>query len=205
MSACCQYETDVTDEQWEVLSPLLPAQPWYPGGPGRPPCDRRRVINGILEVNKTGGQGRMRPKDFGHWETVYGDCRRWRRAGVWQRVMTARRHGERRCHGRLAAPSAGASASQRVKTATHSQDGGCDRPTKIQGRQRHLWVDTLGRRVAVVVTAACVEEREGRVALWHSYCAAGVTRLRKLWGAGGYGAEGLCAWVGGLQRTHKMD
>ena len=52
MSACCQYETDLTDEQWEVLHPLLPVRQWHPGGPGRPPRDRRRVINGILYVNK---------------------------------------------------------------------------------------------------------------------------------------------------------
>ena len=144
MSACCQYETDLTDEQWEVLSPLLPAQQWRPGGPGRPPCDRQRVINGILYVNKTGCQWRMLPKDFGHWETVYGYFRRWRREGVWQRVMTALRQVERRCQGRLAEPSAGAIDSQSVKTATQSQDVGCDRPKKIKGRKRHLLVARLG-------------------------------------------------------------
>ena len=76
MSACCQYETDLTDEQWEVLHPLLPVRQWHPGGPGRPPRDRRRVINGIVYVNKTGCQWRMLPKDFGHWETVYLPIRR---------------------------------------------------------------------------------------------------------------------------------
>ena len=154
MSACCQYETDLTDEQWEVLCPLLPVQQWRPGGPGRRPCDRRRVINGILYVNKTGCQWRMLPKDFGHWETVYGSFRRWQRAGVWQRVMTELRQVERRCHGRLAEPSAGAIDSQSVKTATQSQDVGFDRHKKIKGRKRHLLVDTLGLIVAVVVTAA---------------------------------------------------
>jgi putative transposase len=124
MSACCQYETDLTDEQWEVLSLLLPAQQWHPGGPGRPPCDRRRVLNGILYVNKTGCQWRMLPKDFGPWKTVYGYFRRWRRAGVWQWVMTDLRQVERRCHGRLAEPSAGAIDSQSVKTATQSQEVG---------------------------------------------------------------------------------
>ena len=38
MSACGQYETDLTDEQWEVLHPLLPVRQWRPGGPGRPPA-----------------------------------------------------------------------------------------------------------------------------------------------------------------------
>ena len=161
MSACCQYATDLTDEQWEVLHPLLPARQWRPGGPGRPPCDRRRVVNGILYVNKTGCQWRMLPKDFGHWETVYGDFRRWRREGVWQRVMTELRQVERRCQGRLVEPSAGTIDSHSVKTATQSQDVGFDRHKKIKGRKRHLLVDTLGLIVAVVVTAANVDDRQG--------------------------------------------
>src|SRR5262245_11730020 len=121
MSACCQYETDLTDEQWEVLHPLLPAPQWRPGGPGRPAGDRRRVCNGLLYVNKAGCQWRMLPKDFGPWETVYGYFRRWRRAAVWERVMTELRQLERQCQGRLAEPSAGAIDSQSVKTATQSR------------------------------------------------------------------------------------
>ena len=101
MSAACQYATDVTDAQWEVLHPLLPKPTWTLGSRGRPPCPLRRVVNGILYVNKTGCQWRMLPKDFGPWETVYGSCRR-------------------RCQGRLAEPSAGALDSQSVKTATQS-------------------------------------------------------------------------------------
>jgi putative transposase len=108
MSACGQYETDLTDEQWDVLQSLLPEQKWYPGSPGRPPCARRRVVNGILYVNKTGCQWRMLPQDFGHWNTVYGYFQRWRQAGVWSRVMTEIRQYERRCQGRLAELSAGA-------------------------------------------------------------------------------------------------
>jgi len=119
---------------------------------------------------------------------------------TWQRVMTELRQVERRCQGRLAEPSAGAIDSQSVKTATQSQDVGFDRHKKIKGRKRHLLVDTLGLIVAVVVTAAHVDDREGLVTLLHSYFADGVTRLRKLWVDGGYRAEWLCAWVWGLKR-----
>jgi putative transposase len=119
--------------------------------------------------------------------------------------MTARRPVERRCQGRLAAPSAGALDSQSGKTATQSQAVGFERHKTIQGRKRPLWVDTLGRIVAVVVTAAHVDDREGLVALVNSYCADGVTRLRKLWVEGGARAEWRCAGVWGLQRTHKID
>jgi putative transposase len=163
------------------------------------------MVNGMLYVNKTGCQGRMLPKEFGPWETVYGYFWRWRRAGVWERVMTELRHVERRCQGRLAEPSAGAIDNQSVKTATHSKEVGFDRHKKIKGRKRHLLVDTLGLIVAVVVTAAHVDDREGWGALLNSYFADGVTRLRKLWVDGGYRAEWLCAWVWGLKRTHKID
>ena len=205
MSAACQYETDVTDAQWELLYPLLPQPTWTPGSRGRPPRPLRRMVNGMLYVNKTGCQWRMLPKEFGPWETVYGYFWRWRRAGVWERAMTELRHVERRCQGRLAEPSAGAIDSQSVKTATQSKEVGFDRQKKMKGRKRHVVVDTRGLIVAVVVTAAHVDDREGLVALLNSYVAAGVTRLRKLWVDGGYRAEWLRAWVWGLKRTHKMD
>ena len=75
----------------------------------------------------------------------------------------------------------------------------------MKGRKRQVVVDTLGLIVAVVVTAAHVDDREGLVALLNSYFADGVTRLRKLWVDGGYRAEWLCAWVWGLKRTPKID
>src|SRR5918911_214225 len=100
MPACGQYNTDLTEEPWEGLSPPLPAPQGRPGGPGRPPCDRRRVMNGMGSVNKTGCPWRMLPTDFGYEASVSGDCRRWRRAGGWPRVRTELRQVERRCPGR---------------------------------------------------------------------------------------------------------
>jgi transposase len=158
-----------------------------------------------LYVTKTGGQWRLLPKEFGPWETVDGYFRRWRRAGVWERVMTEFRPIERRCQGRLAEPSAGAMDSQRGKTTTQSQDVGFARHKHIKGRKRPLLVDTLGLIVAVVVPAAHVDDREGLVALLPSYCADGVTRLRKLWVDGGDRAEWLHAWVWSFKRTQKID
>jgi hypothetical protein len=65
MSARCQDETAWTDEPLEGRSPLLPVRQWYPGGPGRPPGERRRVLTGIVSVKKTAGRGVGGPKTLG--------------------------------------------------------------------------------------------------------------------------------------------
>jgi putative transposase len=205
MSADYRYPTDLTDERWVLLQSLLPERTWRPGGPGRPPCDVRRIVNGILYVNKTGCQWRLVPKEFGHWNTIYGYFKRWRRDGVWARVMETLRQWERRCLGRKPEPSAGSIDSQSIKTATQNEDIGFDGNKKIKGRKRHILVDTLGLIIAVVVTDAGTDDRLGLVALLAQYFADGVKRLRKIWVDGAYPAAWLEEWVRGLKQTHKID
>jgi putative transposase len=205
MSTACHYPTDVSEAQWEVLQLVLPPPTWRPGGPGRKPRDLRCVINGIFYVNKTGCQWRMLPQEFGPWETVYGYFRRWRYAGVWARVMDTLRQWERQSQGRLPEPSACCADSQSIKTATQGEAVGFDGHKKIKGRKRHLLVDTLGLIIAVVVTAAHMDDRQGLVMLMKRYFASGVTRLRNIWVDGGYDAQWLCDWGRGLKRTHKVD
>lgn len=205
MSTMCHYPTDMSDAQWEVLRLVLPPPKWRLGGPGRKPMDLRRVINGIFYVNKTGCQWRMMPTDIGNAHTIYGYFRRWRRAGVWARVMDTLRQWERQSQGRLPEPSACCADSQSIKTATQAEDVGFDGHKKIKGRKRHILVDTLGLIVAVVVTAAHTDDRLGLVALLKQYFTSGVTRLRKIWVDAGYDAQWLRDWVHGLKRTHKID
>jgi putative transposase len=197
--------TDVTDEHGKLLQPLLPERTWRPSGPGRPPCDVRRMLNGILSLNKTGGQWRLVPRALGHWSTIDGYCKRWRRDGVWARVMETLRQWERRWLGRQPEPSAGRMDSQRIKTATQREDLGFDGHKKIKGCTRHILVDTLGLIMAVVVTSADTDDRLGWVEWLSQYCAEGVKRLRKIWVDGAYPAEWLEAWVRGLKPTHTID
>jgi putative transposase len=204
MSTACHYPTDVSDEQWEILQLLLPKPKWHPGGPGRKPLDLRRVINGIFYVNKTGCQWRMMPTDIGNAHTIYGYFRRWRLTGVWERVMDTLRQWERQSQGRLPEPSACCADSQSIKTATQGEDVGFDGHKKIKGRKRHILLDTLGLIVAVVVTAANMDDRLGLVTLLQRYFASGVTRLRKIWVDGEYEAQWLCDWVRALKQTHKV-
>jgi transposase len=205
MSTMYHYPTDVSDAQWEVLAPLLPASKWRPGGPGRPPMDLRRVINGIFYVNKTGCQWRMLPKDLGNGSTTYGYFRRWRLAGLWARLMETLRQWERQGQGRLPEPSAACADSQSIKVATQGKDVGFDGNKKVKGRTRHILVDTLGLILAVVVTAANGDDRQGLVALLNTYFASGVKRLRKIWVDKGYEAQWLREWARGLKQTHKID
>jgi putative transposase len=204
MSTEGHYPTDVSDAQWEGLQLVLPPPKWRPGGPGRKPMALRRVINGIFYVNKTGGQWRMMPTDIGNGHTIYGYFRRWRLTGVWQRIMDTLRQWERQSQGRLPEPSACCADSQSIKTATQHEDVGFDGHKKIKGRKRHILVDTLGLIVAVVVTAANADDRDGLVTWLQRYFAAGVKRLRKIWVDGGYHAQWLWDWVYGLKKTHKI-
>jgi putative transposase len=95
--------------------------------------------------------------------------------------------------------------AQRITTATQHKDIGCDGHKKSTGRKRHLVVDTLGLRIAVVVTAARTEDRPGLVALLTEYFANGVTRLRKIWGDGASPAAWGAAWGRGVQQTHTLS
>lgn len=206
MSAAPHYPTDLSDEQWDLLQAVLPPRGWHPGGRGRPPkVDMRQILNGILYLNKTGCQWRMIPKDFGNWSTIYGYFKRWRRHGIWASLMEALRRFERRCEGRNPEPSAGSMDSQSIKTATQHEDIGFDGNKRIKGRKRHIWVDTLGLIIAVVVTDASTDDRQGLVELLSAYFADGVKRLRKIWVDGAYPAEWLEEWVRGLKQTYKID
>jgi putative transposase len=108
-----RYPTDLTDAQWRVLKPLVPAA--KPGGRPRE-VDMREVLNGIFYQTRGGASWRMLPHDLPPWGTVHYYYRRWRREGAWQRIHDALRGQVRRQAGRTASPSAAILDSQSVKT-----------------------------------------------------------------------------------------
>lgn len=77
---------ELTDEQWARLKPLLPPQQ---ASTGRPAADHRRIINGILWILRTGAPWRDLPERYGSWSTVYSRFQRWRKAGIWDRLLAA--------------------------------------------------------------------------------------------------------------------
>lgn len=114
------YQSDLSDEQWELLAPLL--EPPSKKKAGRPRCaDRREIVNAIFYVLKSGCQWRQLPHDLPKWSTVYVYYRRWRLSGAWQQAHQALHRQVRQQAGKAETPTAAILDSQSVKT---SQKGG---------------------------------------------------------------------------------
>jgi transposase len=77
---------EVTDEQWEVIQPILPKRT---AKTGRPPSDPRLMLNGILWILRTGSPWRDLPERFGPWQTVYDHFAKWRALGAYDRILEA--------------------------------------------------------------------------------------------------------------------
>lgn len=112
------YPTDLTEDQWIILKPLVVKPLRSVRSKGRPPKQEFRAeINGMLYVLKTGCQWRMLPKDFPPWKTVYGYLRRWRLDGTWEVALQALREAARQKIGRHQEPSVAIIDSRSVKSA----------------------------------------------------------------------------------------
>jgi putative transposase len=107
------YATDLTDVEWAIVAPYVPA----PMKGGRPPkWSRREILNAILYVLKTGCPWHLLPHDFPPYSTVFWYFRRWRKEGIWENLNRVLREKVRQQLGREAHPSALIIDSQTVKT-----------------------------------------------------------------------------------------
>jgi len=150
-------------------------------------------VNAILFLLLTGCQWRFIPQDYPCWQTVYRYFAKWKDDGTWFRIHETLRAQERLRQGKKKHPTAGAADSQSVKTTALPSSRGYDGGKKINGRKRHILVDTLGLVMAVVVTTACAADRDGLKKLLRTF---GVHRkkLRKIWVDGGYRGK-VIEWV----------
>ena len=149
------YPSDLTDQQWAVLEPWIP--PPRPGGRPRK-TDMREVLNAIFYLTREGCSWRALPHDFPPWKTVYNYFEDWKQDGTWDQFLTGLRLRVRRAAGRDPDPRVAAIDSQSVKTASGGAAVGTDGGKKVRGRKRHIAVDTMGLLLAVVVTAANVDD-----------------------------------------------
>jgi transposase len=74
----------MTDEEWAIFEPFL-AAPGQQGG--RPPSNHRRVLDGIFWIGRTGAAWRDLPGEFGNWNSVWRQFRRWTQSGVWDVIL----------------------------------------------------------------------------------------------------------------------
>ena len=184
------YPSDLTNNQWNHIKELFETE----NQRGRPTeIDLRLVVNGILFILVSGCQWRYSPKEYPKWQSVYYHFRKWKRSGEW-RVIYGILYAEYRTkEGRHKHATAGAIDSQSVKTTAVAGSRGFDAGKKINGRKRHILVDTLGLLIAVVVTAANIQDRDGAKLLLKAVKGRS-KKLRKIWVDGGYRGA-LINWV----------
>ncbi len=127
-----RYPSDMTDAQWERLERFLPSSSLT----GRPRKDSLRdILDGYWYCLRTGCSWRMIPHDLPAWATIYSQVRRWKNAGVWQKIHDSIREESRIEAGRPTEPSAGALDSQTVKSADHAGIRGYDAGKKNRRAQ----------------------------------------------------------------------
>ena len=112
MSDLSVFPTQLTDEQWAILEPFVPAN--KPGG--RPPTyTRRDIVDAIFYAVRQGCTWRALPAEFPYWNTVYWYFRRWQKDGTWDQIEDALRRQVRVAEGRDPEPTAGIVDSQSVR------------------------------------------------------------------------------------------
>jgi putative transposase len=188
------YPSDVTDEQWELLQPLFVRKKTA----GRPPkVDYRAVVNALFYQNRTGCQYRFLPKDFPPWNTVYYYFAKWRDNGFWTRLHDTLAAAVRQAQRPTERTTACVDSQSSDSSGTH-EERGFDGGKKVDGRKRHVIVDSLGLILAVVVTAASVSDAQGGARCLERLDAAANPKITTMFTDQAYQREGfgqaVAAW-----------
>ncbi len=191
-----RYPSDTTAAEWALIEPLLPVPACQTKTGGRPEkWPRRTIIDAIRYVVDNGCKWRALPADFPPWETVYAIFRRWNQAGVVAWIRDQLRRQIRTGKGRCPYPVTLIIDSQSVKAASTvgQASRGYDAGKKINGRKRHIAVDTLGLPVMITVTPADMSDRDAakealvRLRLTHP-------QITQVWADSAY-AGALVGWA----------
>jgi putative transposase len=142
------YTTDLTDEEWQILAPLLP--PGKSGGrPRQYPI--REVINGIQYILRGGCAWRLMPHDLPHWQTAYQTLRAWRHDGTWLKIHDQLRDEVRTRMGRHRQPSGAIIDAQSGNT---TEKGGSTAMTAPRNSTVASVISSLRRRVSSCVSSS---------------------------------------------------
>jgi len=188
-----RYASDCTDKEWTIIAPEL-AQA---AGPGRKrTVNLREVVNAIFYRTRTGCQWRLLPKEFPDWRHVWYYYKKWTTDGTWARLNDALRRLVRRAMGKQPEPSLAIMDSQTLKATEAGGERGYDGGKKINGRKRHIMVDTLGLLLVLIVHSAHLQDYEAAKMVLQK-AQGKLTRLQKVVADGIYRNNGLVDWVKG--------
>ena len=181
-----RYPSDVTDDEWAHIAPLIP--PAKRGGRKRN-VDVRDVVNGLMYILSTGCQWRAIPKDLPPRSTLFGYFELWYYDGTLDRIHYSLYVKCRESIGREASPTACVIDSQSVKGSEKGGPASIRRATmrgkKIKGKKRHILVDTVGLLVHAIVHPANIQDRDGGVLVLGTLFGR-FPFLKKLFADGGY-------------------
>jgi len=182
-----KYPTDLSDDEWLCVRPHLPE----PAPQGRPRVHGlRAILDAVFYVLKSGCPWRLLPREFPPWKTVYDWFRKWRIDGTWERLNAELRERLRCRLGRNPKPSAAIVDSQSARTSgVGGQERGFDPAKNVEGRKRHLLVDTEGLVLKAKVHSARVPDADG-IRLLLKSARVGLSRLSHLWVDAGYKGRG---------------
>lgn len=191
------YATSLIDAEWALVSEVFD----WEGRPGKPPRHpRRAVVDACFYVVRTGCSWRLLPRSFPPWNAVYKLFRRWSREGRFEQMHDRLRQQWRLRAERSQNPSTAILDSQSTRSSPQGGNKGFDAGKRIMGRKRNLVVDTLGLLLAVVVTAASVQDRDGAYPVMAHACHK-YPSIQRVFVDSAY--AGGCAQR--LQQTHGLE
>ena len=190
MRTAC-YPSDLTDEQWSLIEPSIPV---YPGGRPRA-TDLRDVVDAVLYVLRTGCQWRYLPKDFPPQSTVWRYFDEWRYNGTLDIIHDVLRTKVRTQEKPYAPRTTASIDSQSVDTTCGGEQRGRDNAKNVDGRKRHIVVDSLGLLLAVLVTAAHVDDATAAQELLPRLAEQPISKVKRVFADSKYHNYALYAWV----------
>jgi putative transposase len=186
------YPSDVTDAQWALIEPYIPAAP--PGGRPRK-TDMRDVVDAIFYILRTGCQWRYLPVDLPPRSTVWRYFDQWRRDGTLDVIHDLLRRKVRSVEKPYHPRTTASVDSQSVDTTSGGEQRGRDNAKNVDGRKRHIVVDSMGLLLAVLVTAASVDDAQAAAELFARLDGQPMAKVGRMFADSKYHNFKLYEWV----------